>query len=86
MLGVLLLHAGMSCSADMLLQDIWGMTSPQTPAALRLVVSRVRQAVQPGRLITRAESRAYQADPLDAIGLLSVGHGHRTLPTIFLYH
>ena len=33
-LGVLLLHAGTSCSADMLLQDVWGMTSPQTPAAL----------------------------------------------------
>ena len=32
-LGVLLLHAGLSCSADTLLQDVWGMTSPQTPAA-----------------------------------------------------
>ena len=63
-LGILLLHAGTSCSADMLLQDVWGDDQPADPGgALRLVVSRVRQAVQPGRLITRAESGAYRADP-----------------------
>jgi DNA-binding SARP family transcriptional activator len=63
-LGVLLLHAGASCSADMLLQEVWGDDQPADPGGtLRLVVSRVRQALQPEHLITRAGSGAYRADP-----------------------
>ena len=63
-LGVLLLNAGTSCSADMLLQDVWGDDQPADPGStLRLVVSRIRQAVAPGHLIMRAASGAYRADP-----------------------
>jgi DNA-binding SARP family transcriptional activator len=63
-LGVLLLHAGASCTADMLLEDVWGDDQPADPGGtLRLVVSRVRQAVQPERLITRTGTGAYRADP-----------------------
>lgn len=63
-LGILLLHARTPCSADMLLEDIWGDNQPADPGGtLRLVVSRVRQALQPERLITRTGTGAYQADP-----------------------
>jgi DNA-binding SARP family transcriptional activator len=63
-LGVLLLHAEMPCSADMLLEDVWGDDQPADPGGtLRLVVSRVRQALQPERLITRTGTGAYRADP-----------------------
>jgi SARP family transcriptional regulator, regulator of embCAB operon len=62
--GVMLLHAGVPCSADMLLEDVWGDAQPADPGGtLRLVVSRVRQALQPERLITRIGTATYQADP-----------------------
>jgi DNA-binding SARP family transcriptional activator len=63
-LGVLLLHAGASCSADMLREVVWGDDHPADPGGtLRLVVSRLRQALQPERLITRTGTGAYRADP-----------------------
>ena len=69
MLGILLLRAGTPCSAETLLQDVWGDDQPADPGGtLRLVVSRVRQAVAPERLITRAASGAYRAVP--ALGAL----------------
>jgi len=62
-LGILLLHAGTPCSADMLLEDVWGDDQPTDPGGtLRLVVSRIRHALQPECLITRAGSGAYRAD------------------------
>jgi DNA-binding SARP family transcriptional activator len=63
-LGILLLHAGTSCSDDMLLQDVWGDDQPADPGGtLRLAMSRVRHAVQPGCRITRSGSGSYRADP-----------------------
>lgn len=63
-LGILLLRAGTPCSAETLLQDIWGDDQPADPGGtLRLVVSRIRRAVAPEHLITRAASGAYRADP-----------------------
>lgn len=62
-LGVLLLQAGVPCNVDSLLQDVWGDDQPADPGGtLRLVVSRIRQALQPECVITRA-GRAYRADP-----------------------
>ena len=63
-LGILLLRAGMPCSTETLVQDVWGDDQPADPGGtLRLVVSRIRQAVAPERLIMRAASGAYRADP-----------------------
>jgi DNA-binding SARP family transcriptional activator len=63
-LSILLLHAGAPCSTDMLLEDIWGDDQPADPGGtLRLVVSRLRQALQPERLITRTGVGVYRADP-----------------------
>jgi len=63
-LGVLLLRAGTPCSAEALLQDVWGDAQPADPGGtLRLVVSRIRQAVAPEPLITRAASGTYRAEP-----------------------
>jgi DNA-binding SARP family transcriptional activator len=48
----------------MLLEDVWGDNQPTDPAGtLRLMVSRLRQAIQPERLITRTGTGAYRADP-----------------------
>jgi DNA-binding SARP family transcriptional activator len=64
LLGILPLHAGTPCSADILLEDVRGDNQPTDPGGtLRLVVSRIRQALQPERLITRAGCGAYRADP-----------------------
>jgi DNA-binding SARP family transcriptional activator len=63
-LGTLLLRAGTPCSAETLLQDVWGDDQPADPGGtLRLVVSRIRQAVAPESLITRAAGGAYRAEP-----------------------
>jgi DNA-binding SARP family transcriptional activator len=64
-LGILLLRAGMPCSAETLVQDVWGDDQPADPGGtLRLVVSRIRRAVAPEHLIMRAASGAYRAEPV----------------------
>jgi DNA-binding SARP family transcriptional activator len=63
-LSILLLQAGKPCYADTLLTDVWGDDQPADPGGtLRLVLSRIRQALQPEPLITRVGSGAYRADP-----------------------
>ena len=52
LLAILLIHAGEVVSADRLIEDLWGGDLPGHPAnALQVVVSRVRKALGPGRLV-----------------------------------
>lgn len=63
-LGHLLLHAGQPCTADVLIQDVWGDDLPADPHnTLRLVISRIRRAFKPETIITTMSSGAYRADP-----------------------
>jgi DNA-binding SARP family transcriptional activator len=67
-LGYLVLHAGQPCSADVLIQDVWGDDLPADPGnTLRLVISRIRQAFKPETIITTIGSGAYQADPAPGV-------------------
>jgi DNA-binding SARP family transcriptional activator len=67
-LGYLLLHAGQPCSADTLIQDVWGDDLPADPCnTLRLVISRIRHALKPETIITTIGSGTYQADPAPAV-------------------
>jgi hypothetical protein len=67
-LGYLLLNAGQPCSADVLIQDVWGDDLPADPGnTLRLVISRIRQAFKPETIITTIGSGAYQADPAPGV-------------------
>ena len=70
LLAVLLLHANEVVSADRLIDELWGEDSPEdAAAALRVNVSRLRKALPPDVLTTRAPGYVLQIEP-DALDLI----------------
>jgi predicted ATPase/DNA-binding SARP family transcriptional activator len=64
LLAVLLIHPGEVVSADRLIEELWGDDLPGNPSnALQVVVSRVRKAVGPGRLVTRVPGYLLEVRP-----------------------
>ena len=60
----LLLHANEVVPSEQLLVDLWGEDSPPSAAnALQAAISRVRRALPPGRLITKAPGYALRIFP-----------------------
>ena len=68
-LASLMLHANEVVPSEQLLVDLWGEDSPPSAAnALQAAISRVRRALPPGRLITKAPGYSLRMFPeeLDA--------------------
>ncbi|HEX6227892.1 MAG TPA: AfsR/SARP family transcriptional regulator, partial [Solirubrobacterales bacterium] len=64
LLAALLLHPNEVVSADRLIDDLWGDDSPErAAAALRVNVSRVRKALPPDVLATRAPGYVIRIEP-----------------------
>ena len=64
LLAVLLLHANEVVPADRLIDELWGDDSPESAhAALRVNVSRLRRALPPDVLTTRAPGYVVRVDP-----------------------
>ena len=60
----LLMHANEVVPSEQLLVDLWGEDSPPSAAnALQAAISRVRRALPPGRLITKAPGYALRIFP-----------------------
>jgi DNA-binding SARP family transcriptional activator len=60
----LLLHANEVVPSEQLLMDLWGEDSPPSAAnSLQAAISRLRRALPPGRLITRAPGYALRIFP-----------------------
>src|SRR5690349_6824033 len=60
----LLLHANEVVPSERLLMDLWGEDAPSSAAhALQAAISRVRRALPPGRLITKAPGYALRIFP-----------------------
>jgi DNA-binding SARP family transcriptional activator len=63
-LADLLLHANGVVPSEQLLVDLWGEDSPPSAAnALQAAISRLRRALPPGRLVTKAPGYALQIFP-----------------------
>jgi DNA-binding SARP family transcriptional activator len=63
-LADLLLHANEVVPSEQLLVDLWGEDSPPSAAnALQAAISRLRRALPPGRLITKAPGYALRIFP-----------------------
>ena len=64
LLAVLLLHANEVVAADRLIDELWGEDSPERAAgALRVNVSRLRKALPPDVLTTRAPGYLVRVEP-----------------------
>jgi DNA-binding SARP family transcriptional activator len=64
LLALLLLHPNEVVSADRLIDELWGEASPERAhAALRVNVSRLRQALPRGALTTRSPGYAIRIEP-----------------------
>src|SRR6516165_8805139 len=60
-LADLVLHGGEVVPSEQLLVDLWGEDSPPSAAnALQAAISRLRRALPPGRLVTRAPGYAFR--------------------------
>jgi len=63
-LASLVLHANEVVPSEQLLVDLWGEDSPPSAAnALQAAISRLRRALPPGRLVTRAPGYALRLFP-----------------------
>ena len=63
-LALLVLHANQVVPSERLLVELWGEDAPTRVAnALQAAVSRLRRAVPPGRLLTRAPGYLFRAFP-----------------------
>jgi predicted ATPase/DNA-binding SARP family transcriptional activator len=63
-LALLVLHANQVVPSERLLVELWGEDAPPSAAnALQAAVSRLRRALPPGRLLTRASGYLFRAFP-----------------------